>query len=176
VAVLVVVGVLMILWSSRRPKPAQPAPVTVVPPSVVSDIAPSTPQKTDIGAAVSTAPADKAALEPASATQTAPPPAPAVAWKGVTIEFTFKAETWIEVRTDGEVKIYGVFPAGTTARARADREIQIQTGNAGGFTFLLNGQPARPLGRTGQLLNDVKITPANYKDLLEVRPPGSPAG
>ena len=69
-----------------------------------------------------------------------------------------------------------VFPANTTARARADAEILIQTGNAGGFTFLLNGQPARPLGRAGQFIDEFKITPANYKDLLEVRPPGPPAG
>ena len=176
IAVLVVVGVLVILWSSRRPKPAQSAPVTVTPPSVVSDITPSTLQQTDPAAAASTATTDKPALEPAPIAPNEPPPAPAVAWKGVTIEFTFKDETWIEVRTDGELKIYGVFPANTTARARADAEILIQTGNAGGFSILLNGQPARPLGRTGQFLQDFKITPANYKDLLEVRPPGSPAG
>jgi cytoskeleton protein RodZ len=176
IAVLVVVGVLLVLWSSRRPKPARPAPATVAPPSVVSDIAPSTLQQTDPAAAVSTATTDKPALEPAPVAPKEPPPAPVEAWKGVTIEFTFKDETWIEVRTDGELKIYGVFPAGTTARARADEEILIQTGNAGGFTFLLNGQPARPLGRAGKLLENFKITPANYKDLLEVRPPGSPAG
>jgi cytoskeleton protein RodZ len=176
IAILVVVGVLAVLWSSRRPKPAQPAPVTVTPPSVVSDIAPSALQQTDPAAAASTATTDKPALEPAPIAPNEPPPAPAAAWKGITIEFTFKDETWIEVRTDGELKIYGVFPANTTARARADAEILIQTGNAGGFTILLNGQPARPLGRTGQFLQDFKITPANYKDLLEVRPPGSPAG
>jgi transcriptional regulator with XRE-family HTH domain len=154
VAVLVVVGVLVILWSSRRPKPARPAPGTIAVPSVVSDMAPSTLPQTDPGA-----------IAP-----TAPPPAPAAVWKGVTVEFTFNAETWIEVRTDGELKIYGVFPAGTTARARADKEILIQTGNAGGFAFLLNGQPARPLGRTGRMLNDVKITSKNYKSFLAQLP------
>jgi hypothetical protein len=175
-AIIVVVGVLAILWSSRRPKPVQQAPGTVALPQVVSDIAPSNPQRTDPGAAVSTAPADKPALGPATAAQTAPPPVPEEAWKGVTIEFTFKDETWIKVVADGELKVHGVFPAGTTARTRADKEILIQTWNAGGFTFTLNGRPARPLGRAGQVLDDVKITPENYKDLLEVRPPGSPAG
>jgi len=176
VAILVVVGVLAVLWSSRRPKPAEPAPGTVALPPVVSDIAPSVPQQTGPGAAAPAGTAVIPAVEPAPAAQNEPPAAPEEAWKGVTIELTFTAETWIRVHTDGELKIYGVFPAGTTARSRADAEILIQTGNAGGFTFLLNGQPARPLGRAGQFIDEFKITPANYKDLLEVRPPGPPAG
>ena len=53
------------------------------------------------------------------------------------------------------------------------KELLIHTGNAGGFTFRLNGRPAKPLGRSGQVLTDIKITPENLKDFLEdpaVRP------
>jgi cytoskeleton protein RodZ len=86
---------------------------------------------------------------------------------GLTIEFTFHAETWIQVRTDGELKITGLFPPGSTARAQAENELHIYTGNARGFSFLLNGRPAKPLGRPGSLVVDVKITPENMNDFLE---------
>jgi len=58
-----------------------------------------------------------------------PAPAADEVWSGVTIEITFHAETWITVRTDGEIKIDGLFPAGPSARARADELLLISTGN-----------------------------------------------
>ncbi len=154
-AVLLVVAVLVVLWSSRRPRPPQAKPAAVATETVVAG----------------------GALPPSQpAVQPEPPPVVEEAWAGVTIELTFRAETWIRVYTDGALKIDGLFPAGTSARAHADERLVISTGNAGGFTFLLNGQPARPLGRAGQILTDVLITPGNYKELLEARPPGPPAG
>jgi transcriptional regulator with XRE-family HTH domain len=154
-AVLLVVAVLFILWSSRRPRPPEPRPASVPDTSVVA------------GGALPPA-------EPAAQPET--PPAVQEAWQGVTIEITFRAETSIRVYADGVIKIDGLFPAGTTARAHAEKQLVINTGNAGGFTFLLNGQPARSLGRSGQILTDVMITPDNFKEHLEVRPPGPPAG
>jgi len=119
----------------------------------------------------------------ASASATAAPtgstglaPAAERVWKGLTIEITFQAETWIQVRTDGELKINGLFPPGSTARAQADDRLLIHTGNAGGFTFRLNGQPAKPLGRSGQVLTDIRITLENIKDFLESTSSGLPTG
>lgn len=154
--VLLAVAVLALLWSSRRPRPPRPEPGAVT---------------------TKTVPAG-GPLPPASApaVPAEPPPAVEAAWKGVTIEIAFRDATWIRVFADGALQIDGVFPAGATARARADERIVITTGNAGGFTFLLNGAPARSLGRAGDLLADVTITPANYKEFLEPRPPGPPAG
>jgi hypothetical protein len=88
-------------------------------------------------------------------------------WEGIPIEITFQSETWIQVYTDGTLKVDGLFPAGGTARAQADEKLLIHTGNAGGFTFRLNGRPAKPLGRSGQVLTDIKITPENFQDFLE---------
>ena len=119
-------------------------------------------------------PASKPAAEPVSKPE--PPPAVEEAWKGVTIEISFQAETWIQVYTDGELKVDGLFPAGATARARADKELLIRTGNAGGFSFRLNGRQAKPLGRSGQLLNDIKIRPENLSDFLEGPTSGRSAG
>ncbi|MBP1660821.1 MAG: hypothetical protein H6P95_2013, partial [Candidatus Aminicenantes bacterium] len=58
----------------------------------------------------------------------------------------------------------------------ADERLLIHTGNAGGFTFRLNGRPAKPLGRSGQVLTDIKITTGNYKDFLEAPSSGLPTG
>ena len=60
--------------------------------------------------------------------------------------------------------------------AQADERILIHTGNAGGFSFLLNGKAAKRLGRSGQVITDIKITPDNLKDFLEAETPGPPAG
>ena len=152
--VVLVIAVLIILWPSHRTRPrpvekAAPAPVatqTVVPP----------PQKP--------------AAEPE------PEPVVEEVWTGVTIEISFQAETWIQVYTDGVLKVDGLFPPGAKAKAQAAERILIHVGNAGGFTFLLNGKPAKPLGRIGQVITDIKITPDNLKDFLQAEAPAQPAG
>jgi cytoskeleton protein RodZ len=186
VALVTVVAVLAVLWSSRRPRPPEAKPGAVAPETALPErplptttqTTPGTVPATDLtGQPAQAAPQPApAAAEPAAKPEAEPPAAVEEVWKGVTIEITFNDATWIHVRSDGEIKIDGVFPAGTSARAQADELLLIHTGNAGGFTFLLNGQRAKPLGRSGQVLTDIKITPANYKEFLEVRPPGPPAG
>jgi len=105
-----------------------------------------------------------------------PPPVVEVVWKGVTIEIKFEAATWIMVYADGILEVTGTFPPGSTAKAQADERILIHTGNAGGFSFLLNGKAAKRLGGSGQVITDIKITPDNFKDFLEAETPGRPAG
>lgn len=177
VAFAAVATVLVVLWSSRRPRPPEGAPGSVAPRTALLERpGPSTPQTAAGGAPAAEAAAQPStpAGEPVAKPEPAPPPEPEPVRTGVTIEITFHDATWIHVRSDGAVKIDGVFPAGTTARAQADQLLLIHTGNAGGFSFLLNGERAKPLGRSGQVITDIKITPANYRDFLEVRPPGGP--
>jgi cytoskeleton protein RodZ len=177
VAFAAVVTVLVVLWSSRRPRPPEATPAAVVPATSLPERPrPAAPQTTTAGVPAADAAAQPGmpAGEPAAKPEPAPPAPSEPVWKGVTIDITFHDATWIHVRSDGEIKIDGVFPAGTTARAQADQLLLIHTGNAGGFTFLLNGERAKPLGRSGQVITDIKVTPANYKEFLEVRPPGGP--
>lgn len=193
-AVLAVVAAVIAIWSKRAPrepelKPADvqtriiyPAPQTsdtaaaAVPGAVTPGPEQAAGQEGALApvpaatAPAATVPAAGPGTEPQARTET-PPAAPESPGGGVTIEIVFEAETWIHVRTDGQPKIDGVFPAGATATARADRVLLIHTGNAGGFTFRLNGRPARRLGRSGQVLTDIKITPENVRDFLE--PPAS---
>jgi len=181
-ASILAIAVVVVLWPSRRPrKPQAPAGTAVSAPGTVATRAVlPPPQKTAPGseppAALTTALTSVPSSEPGPTPSSEPPPVVEEAWKGVTIEISFHAETWIQVYTDGVLKIDGLFPAGTTARAQADERLLIHVGNAGGFTFLLNGKPAKPLGRSGQVLTDIKITPENYRDFLEGRSPGQPAG
>lgn len=105
-----------------------------------------------------------------------PPPVVEVAWKGVTIEIAFEAETWMRIYADGVLKVDGLFLPGMTTKAQADERLLIYTGNAGGFSFLLNGKAAKRLGLSGQVITDIKITPDNFKDFLKPETPGGPAG
>jgi len=73
------------------------------------------------------------------------------------LELTFTADTWIQVAADGEVRIDGTKKAGEKAACTAKREIILQTGNAGGFSFTINGRPGLPLGAPGAVLTDVRI-------------------
>jgi cytoskeleton protein RodZ len=185
VAVLLV-AVIIIVWPARRQKAAEPQPGTTAAASVVPPTTTTTPGTTPSSAPPAetvTAPAAQAEPAPPGPSATAAPtgstglaPAAEKVWKGLTIEITFQAETWIQVRTDGELKIDGLFPPGSTARAQADERLLIHTGNAGGFTFRLNGQPAKPLGRSGRVLTDIKITLENAKDFLESPSSGLPTG
>ena len=150
--VVLVIAVLIILWPSHRTRPRpveKDAPASVATQTVVP-------------------PPQKPAAEPE--------PVVEEVWTGVTIEISFQAETWIQVYTDGVLKVDGLFPPGAKAQAQATEKLLIHVGNAGGFTFLLNGKPAKPLGRSGQVITDIKITPDNLKDFLQAEAPAQPAG
>lgn len=134
------------------------------------------PRQPPAGVAVPAPVAAETVAPPAQEPATEPPPAVEVVWKGVTIEISFQADTWIEVHADGVLKVEGLFPPGTKAKAQANEGLLIHTGNAGGFSFLLNGKPAKSLGRSGQVITDIKITPENFKDFLEAETTGRPAG
>ena len=183
---LLVIGTVLVLWSPWRrraaanPQPsaatfetARPsAPRTEPAPSQAAAPAPAGPP----AGQVAETGREPAAEAPGPGTGGAVPSAVQEVPKGITIEIVFQAETWIQVYTDGELQVDGLVPAGATARAQASEKLLIHTGNAGGFTFRLNGRPAKPLGRSGQVLTDIKITTANLNDFLEAPPPGLPAG
>ncbi len=189
VAAVAIIAALIAVWSNRarrrpelKPEDVQtqviyPAPRTSDPGATApaGAVPPGSEQARADGSVPTASPAAPAPSPgPDAPSQAKPEPPPAVveeAPAGIVIEIAFEAETWIHVRTDGQPKIDGVFPAGATATARADRVLLIHTGNAGGFSFRLNGRPAKRLGRSGQVLTDVKITPENLRDFLE--PPSS---
>ncbi len=96
---------------------------------------------------------------------------------GLRLEFKFRADSWMHVTADGRIVLDGTRPAGSTANLRAEKEFILQTGNAGGFDLLINGRPARALGRGGAVLTDIRINTATLATFIkeDKQPePGSP--
>ncbi len=83
------------------------------------------------------------------------------------LEMSFTADTWMIVNADGAKVYEGVRTAGETAAYTAEKELLLQIGNAGGFAFKLNGKPGKPLGPSGSVRTNIRITPATVADFLD---------
>jgi cytoskeletal protein RodZ len=86
--------------------------------------------------------------------------------KGLRLEMTFTAKTWIRVYADGRLAMDGLRSAGDSAEVRADAELLVHLGNAGGFTYALNGKPGKPFGRSGAVVKNIRITAGNLRSFL----------
>jgi transcriptional regulator with XRE-family HTH domain len=86
--------------------------------------------------------------------------------KGLTLDVTFLEETWIQLYADGKTAWDGVKSRGESLQVRAEQELVINLGNAGGLTFTINGIKAKPLGPTGAVRKDIRITLDNYREYL----------
>jgi transcriptional regulator with XRE-family HTH domain len=152
-ALIIILLALMFLWRAHRPRPrTKPASQAAV---VIPQAEPYSPP-----------PAEKPPAEPAQTE------VKQEEQKGLAMDISFQAETWMQVFTDGKPKVTGLFPAGQEVRIEAEREIRIDVGNAGGLTFQLNGKPGRALGKLGQVITNIRITTDNFKDFLR---PDEPA-
>ncbi len=87
--------------------------------------------------------------------------------EGLLIEVTFTELTWMQVFADGTPVIDGVFPTGRKLSAKAEKQLLINVGNAGGFTFTLNGRNGKAIGLPGQVKKDVKISLDNIGEFIE---------
>jgi transcriptional regulator with XRE-family HTH domain len=86
--------------------------------------------------------------------------------KGLTLDVTFLEETWIQLYADGKTAWDGVKSRGESLQVKAEQELVINLGNAGGLTFTINGIKAKPLGPTGAVRKDIRITLDNYREYL----------
>ncbi len=85
---------------------------------------------------------------------------------GLVFEASFSENTWLRVYADGRRVHDGTKRAGDTLSVKAEREIVLNLGNAGGMRFTLNGRPARPLGPRGAVMTNIRINPGNYTSFL----------
>jgi cytoskeletal protein RodZ len=86
--------------------------------------------------------------------------------KGLRLEMTFVEETWIQVYADGESVWEGIKNKGESLDIKAEQEVRLNIGNAGGPDVTINGQKARPLGPSGVVRLDIRITLENYFNFL----------
>jgi DivIVA domain-containing protein len=119
---------------------------------------------------VQTAPAPPA---PASLPVSEPPamaaaPAPTAPARedGLVLTVTARRACWIGSTLDGGQRLEKMLAANETIMLRATSEAVLRIGDASAISVLINNQPTRPLGATGQVVTH-RITKANYKNLLE---------
>ncbi len=86
--------------------------------------------------------------------------------KELLLELTFIQETWIQVYADGELSLDAIKQAGETLQITAQESLRLNVGNAGGFTFTLNGQQGRTLGPSGAVIKDLLITLDNAREFV----------
>jgi len=171
VALLVIaVGVLIYLFilSPGKPgeAPAKGQPAATPPAAGTSE---ARPAAAAVEAAVEAVPAPDTTV-PATPPAPQPQAPPVKPFPGLVLEATFSAETWLRVTADGAQVFEGNKQPGETLAVNAERLIVLSTGNAGGLDFTLNGQPARPLGKRGVVMTDIRLTPANFKAFLAPEP------
>jgi cytoskeleton protein RodZ len=167
---ILIIIALLFLWKPRRSQiPLTPKTEAKAP--QIAQYLPLLREKTETGAETGTA----ARAEPVEASKPEIKPDPYrpavketefVATKRIVLDISFQEETWIQVFADGVRTVYELKPAGDRIIVEADYEILMNVGNAGGFTYLLNGKPGKTLGRAGRVVNDIRITPDNLKSFL----------
>ena len=96
-----------------------------------------------------------------------PEPEPEPVESELRLAMSFQMETWVQVFVDEELQLDAIKQPGEGYEVTARESLRINTGNAGGFTFTLNGQPARALGPPGSVRNGTLITLENYREFLE---------
>ncbi len=115
-------------------------------------------------------PGTGAGVVPQTAAQTAVPvPAdvqPAVPQGAIHLQFHAVQECWISVVSDGKTIESKTLTPGEDKAYDANDRFEIRLGNAGGVNLLINGKPAKPLGKEGEVLQ-VVIDPKSIPDLLQ---------
>ncbi|MGB8953044.1 MAG: RodZ domain-containing protein [Candidatus Aminicenantales bacterium] len=114
-------------------------------------------------------PAVPAPLQPEKVPVIAPPieePVLQNEEKTLSLEISFQAETWIQVYADGELKIDGLKYSGERVIVTALQEFLLNMGNAGGISYTINGKPGKPLGSSGTVVKNIRISLDNYSQFL----------
>ncbi|MBU4329974.1 MAG: DUF4115 domain-containing protein [Acidobacteria bacterium] len=86
---------------------------------------------------------------------------------GLVMHLDFQEETWMQIISDGRLILDGNHSPGFRFRAAAENEILIHCGNLGGFIYTLNGRPGKRLGRSGDVLRNIRLTPDTLDRFLE---------
>jgi cytoskeletal protein RodZ len=84
---------------------------------------------------------------------------------GLRLELQPRGECWVSATADGRLVVYRLMGPGERATLDATDEIRLRVGDAGAFSYLINGEPGRQLGRQGEAVT-VRITRGNYDSLL----------
>jgi cytoskeletal protein RodZ len=160
-------------WSSLQPGTD---PLNSTTPAVTTPVAPpASPQaavpqasgqagSTDPQAVPATPPASSPAVVPASDAVVTPPAVPGT----FRLRLAPRGPCWVSVRIDGERVFAGMMQGGEQKDLDLRGEVSLTVGDAGVFTFTINGQVARSLGPAGQLVT-ARLNAGNLATYLETR-------
>lgn len=115
-------------------------------------------------------PAQAPIVAPPPADPVTPPPPPTVdaatATGPMVVELDVSADCWISFSVDDGSAVARLYRAGDHQRLEVTREVLLDVGNAGGLRLIIDGKPARPLGRDGARVR-TRITRQNAAEFLE---------
>jgi cytoskeletal protein RodZ len=83
----------------------------------------------------------------------------------LTVSFRVTGACWVQVTADGLVVLSRLMQSGERETITADRDLVLDVGNAGVFSWSINGQPAQSLGRDGRH-RQVTVTRENARTFL----------
>jgi cytoskeleton protein RodZ len=86
--------------------------------------------------------------------------------KALRIRFHVVHECWLSVSSDGKRVFVDIVKPGDDRSFDANERLNIILGNAGGVTLTINGKPAKPLGKIGEVLK-IEINTSNLAEWLE---------
>jgi len=148
-------------YLSRPPAARLPAPEPAPPPKP-TQVAATTPAATTVPATAA-APVPAETNPPSGAAQpAAAEPAPGA----IHLEFQATQDCWMSVTSDGARVPSKILKPGESESFDAKVNFDIVLGNAGGVNLKINGKPAKPLGKPGEVLK-LRINAQNIQDLLE---------
>ncbi len=82
------------------------------------------------------------------------------------LEITATQECWISIEHDGNLAVRKLLVPGEVQSLNAAERFLIRVGNAGGVNLKINGKPAKPLGKAGQVI-DLLINKNNLPELID---------
>lgn len=85
--------------------------------------------------------------------------------QGLSLAIDPKGPCWVSATADGRLVVYRLLGEGETVTVTADEELVLRVGDAGAFSYTLNGLPGRPLGEGGQPLT-ITITRHNVQTFV----------
>jgi len=75
---------------------------------------------------------------------------------------------WISASVDGQKKLERLLQPGDPQTIDVTRELVLTAGDASAVEMTLNGAPARPLGKSGEVVTR-RLNPTNFKEFLQPR-------
>jgi cytoskeleton protein RodZ len=151
--------------AKAEPATESPAPPVSVPPAT-SETSPAPAAPSLVTQPPAREPAKTAATEVKIVPPTSPPSATPSSSQSLRLEIDATAVCWVSVDKDGSPVFRKTMQPGEIQLVGAGEKFQIILGNAGGVNIKINGKPARPLGRPGEVVK-FTIDAGKLQELLE---------